>query len=124
MSRPPGVPPDIAQRVREAVTAALDTKALDLRVLHLAAVTDFTDYFLICSGASDRQVVAIAEAIEERLRGQGVRARHVEGATRGQWVLADFGDFVVHVFLEHARKFYGLDRLWNDAPDVTAEFGA
>lgn len=112
---------DIASKVRSAVAAADDRKAIDLKVLHLEKVTDFTDYFLICSGASERQVQAIADAVLERLRAERTRPLHMEGYNRGQWVLLDFGDFVVHVFLEEPRKFYALERLWGDAPDVTAE---
>ncbi|HEX3553048.1 MAG TPA: ribosome silencing factor [Thermoanaerobaculia bacterium] len=114
--------PDTVQRVREAVAAADDRKALELKVLHLQQVSDFTDYFLICSGASERQVQAIADAVQERLRANRVRPLHVEGYNRGQWVLLDYGDLVVHVFQEEPRRFYALERLWGDAPDVTADF--
>lgn len=113
---------DTPTRVREAVAAAEDRKALDLRVLHLEKVSDFTDYFLICSGTSERQVQAIADAVEERMREGQVRPLHVEGFNRGQWVLLDYGDFVVHIFQEEPRRFYSLERLWGDAPDVTNEF--
>jgi ribosome-associated protein len=114
--------PDTDSRARDAVSAALDRKAQDLRVLHLGQVTDFTDYFLICSGTSDRQVQAIADAIQERLRAEKVRPLHVEGYNRAQWVLLDYGDLVVHVFQEEPRRFYALERLWGDAPDVTDTF--
>lgn len=113
---------DTESRVREAVFAADDRKAVDLKVLHLAKVTDFTDYFMICSGTSERQVQAIADAVQERMREERVRPLHVEGYNRAQWVLLDYGDFVVHIFQEEPRKFYSLERLWGDAPDVTAEF--
>jgi ribosome-associated protein len=122
MKAQPQTLPDTAARVREAVTAAEDRKAIDLKVLHLEKVSDFTDYFVICSGSSERQVQAIADAVQERLRGDRVRARHVEGYNRGQWVLLDYGDLVFHVFLEEPRRFYALERLWGDAPDVTASF--
>jgi ribosome-associated protein len=112
---------DTASRVREAVAAADDRKAIDLKVLHLQKISDFTDYFLICSGSSERQVQAIADAVQEKLREERVRPLHVEGYNRAQWVLLDFGDFVVHVFQEEPRRFYSLERLWGDAPDVTAE---
>lgn len=115
-------PLDIPARVRRVVAAALDLKAVDLRVLHLEPVTDFTDYFLICSGTSERQVQAIADAVDGRLRAQRVRPLHAEGQGRGKWVLLDYGDFVVHVFDEERRGFYGLERLWADAPDVTGDF--
>jgi ribosome-associated protein len=122
MKAQPQTLPDTAARVRLAVAAAEDRKAIDLKVLHLEKISDFTDYFVICSGSSERQVQAIADAVEERLRRGQVRPLHVEGATRGQWVLLDFGDLVVHVFQEEPRRFYALERLWGDAPDVTAAF--
>jgi ribosome-associated protein len=115
---------DTVQRVREAVSAADDRKAVDLKVLRLQEVTDFTDYFLLCSGTSERQVQAIADAVQERLREARVRPLHVEGYNRAQWVLIDYGDLVVHIFQEEPRRFYSLERLWGDAPDVTAEFRA
>jgi len=113
---------DTPARVREAVAAAEDRKAVDLRVLHLEKVSDFTDFFLICSGTSERQVQAIADAVQERMREVQVRPLHVEGFNRGQWVLLDYGDFVVHIFQEEPRRFYSLERLWGDAPDVTNDF--
>ena len=123
-TQPTPVIVDTPTRVREAVAAAEDRKAVDLRVLHSEKVSDFTDFFLICSGTSERQVQAIADAVLERLREGKVRPLHVEGYNRGQWVLLDYGDFVVHVFQEEPRKFYGLERLWGDAPDVTAQLRA
>ena len=115
-------PQDTTIRVREAVAAAEDRKAIDLKVLHLARISDFTDYFLICSGTSERQVQAIANSIEERLRDEGARPLHIEGYNRGQWVLLDYGDLVVHIFDGQTRGFYALERLWADAPDVTPNF--
>jgi ribosome-associated protein len=115
---------DTAQRVREAVAAADDRKAVDMKVLHLQKISDFTDYFLLCSGNSERQVQAIADAVQERLREHRVRPLHVEGYNRAQWVLLDYGDLVVHVFQEEPRRHYALERLWSDAPDLTAEFRA
>jgi ribosome-associated protein len=114
--------PDTVGRVRAAVAAAEDRKAVDIKVLHLQQVSDFTDYFLICSGTNERQVQAIADGVEERLRTNKVRPLHIEGYNRAQWVLLDYGDLVVHVFLEEPRRFYALERLWGDAPDVTADF--
>ncbi len=113
---------DIPARVQDVVTAALDHKATDLKVLHLEPVTDFTDYFLICSGSSSRQVQAIADAVEQKLGAGKVRPLHVEGQTEAKWVLMDYGDFVVHVFDDDRRGFYALERLWSDAPDVTGDF--
>jgi len=120
---PPQTTPTL-ERVRLAVAAAEDRKALDLKVLHLEKVTDFTDYFLICSGSSERQVQAIADAVEASLREHKVRPLHVEGFASAQWVLLDYGDLVVHVFLEEPRRYYALERLWGDAPEVSAELRA
>lgn len=120
----PTVAVDTLTRVRQAVAAAEDRKAVDLRVLHLEKISDFTDYFLICSGTSERQVQAIADAVQETMREGRVRPLHVEGYNRGQWVLLDYGDFVVHIFQDEPRRFYSLERLWGDAPDVTNELRA
>jgi ribosome-associated protein len=116
-------PLDIPARVGLAVDAVLDRKGLDLRVLNLERVTDFTDFFLICSAGSQRQIEAIGDAVQESLRvGEGVRPLHIEGKRGGHWLLLDYGDFVVHVFDPETRAFYDLERLWSDAPDVTGEF--
>jgi ribosome-associated protein len=123
MTTPRPAPSDTSSRVREAVAAMLDKKALDLRVLYLGAISDFTDYFVIASGSSERQVQAIADGVEERLREAGLRPLSSEGQSRGQWVLLDYGSFLVHVFTEERRAFYGLERLWSDAPDTTKELG-
>ena len=112
---------ETAELVREVVAAARDRKAEDLKVLRVGEVTHFTDYFLLCSGTNPRQVQAIADAVEERLRPRKLRPLNVEGYQAGQWVLLDYGDFVMHVFLQERRRFYGLERLWGDAPDVTEE---
>lgn len=113
---------DTAARVQLAVASALDLKAQDLKVLFLGPVSDFTDYFLICSGTSQRQVQAISDAIIENLKKEGVRPLHVEGQQGGNWVLIDYGDLVIHVFQPEPREFYGLERLWADAPDETGKF--
>lgn len=122
MTNPTSSPPDIAARCREAVAAAEDLKANRLRVLELSEISSLADYFLVCSGASGRQVQAIADAVVERLRKDRIRPHHVEGRQAGRWVLLDYGDFVVHVFDEETRSFYALEKLWADAPDVTHEF--
>lgn len=123
MSTEAARPLDIPARVGRAVDAVKDRKGVELKVLHLEPVTDIADYFLICSGNSQRQVEAIADGVKERLRGdEGIRPLHVEGKGGGHWLLLDYGDFVVHVFDEQTRAFYDLERLWSDAPDVTGEF--
>lgn len=80
--------------------------------------SSFTDYFLLCSGLSDRQVTAVAHHIEEALKKEGVRPLGVEGIREGRWVLLDYGDFVIHVFLDSVREFYKFDNLWGAAPEV------
>ncbi len=101
--------------------AALDKKAEDLVVLDLRGLCDFTDHFVVCHGSSTRQTAAIADAIEERLREKAGRSpRHVEGRRLGEWILMDYLDFVVHVFVDERRAFYSLERLWGDAPRVEA----
>jgi ribosome-associated protein len=109
--------PDVVRRAAEAV---LDKKALELRVLYVKEVSDFADFFLICNGQSDRQVQAIARSVEERLAEAGIKPLHSEGIRQGKWVLLDYGDLIVHVFDEERREFYRLDRLWADAPRLTA----
>lgn len=98
--------------------AALDHKAIDLVILEVKKLSSFTDYFVICSGNSDRQVQAIAGHIEEKLKEGDVRPLSVEGKREGRWVLLDYGDVVVHVFYQPVRDFYDLERLWADAPRI------
>jgi ribosome-associated protein len=101
-----------------AVAAALEKKAIDLVVLDLRKAAAFTDYFVICTGANARQVQAIADAVKEALGRKGAKPSVVEGEGRGDWVLIDYFDFVVHVFTPATRDFYGLERLWGDAERV------
>ncbi|HVR28725.1 MAG TPA: ribosome silencing factor [Thermoanaerobaculia bacterium] len=108
--------------LRRVVEAADERKALDMRVLDLRSICDFTDHFLICSAASNRQVQAIASAIEEALAERGVKPHHLEGAQQGRWILLDYGDFVVHIFDQERRDYYRLEDIWSDAPDVTDTF--
>ena len=97
---------------------ALEKKAYDLVMMEVREITSIADYFIVCSGRSDRQVQSIAQGIEENLRGWGLRPHSVEGAGRGQWVLMDFSDVIVHIFFEPVRDFYDLEGLWADAPRV------
>jgi ribosome-associated protein len=100
------------------IAAAHDKKVLDLVVLDLRKGPAFTDFFVIGTGSNVRQVQAIADAIEEALRKKGVRPALVEGYARGEWVLLDYFDFIVHVFQPATRNFYGLERLWGDAERI------
>lgn len=95
-----------------------DMKGEDLRVLDLRGLTSFTDCFVICSGQSNRQVQAIAEEVQLRLKAQGLLPLGLEGAAAGQWVLIDYGSVVVHVFYPETRVHYQIEKMWADAPDV------
>lgn len=99
-----------------AARAATDKKAFDLVGLEVGDLTSYADGFLLCSAASERQVGAVADEITRRLKKAGSKPLHREGAARSDWVLIDFGDFVVHIFTEDRRAYYGLDSLWGDAP--------
>ena len=109
--------------VGKAVRAALDKKASDVVILDLRHTPAFTDFFVLCSGQSTRQVKAIADAVEETLRASKVRPAHVEGYDRAEWILMDYFTFIVHVFTPQTRAFYSLERLWGDAKriEVTEE---
>jgi ribosome-associated protein len=101
--------------LRQALCAAHDRKALELAVLDLKGICSFTDFFLICTGTSTRHTQAISDAVCEQLEKSGVSPAHVEGYTRAEWILLDYLDFVVHIFLGQARHFYDLERLWKNA---------
>jgi ribosome-associated protein len=105
--------------IRSAVEAAQDKQAVDITVLNLSGAGAFAEYFLLCSGQSQPQIQAIGEAIEEKLHRQGRRVAHREGKSSAEWVLLDYGDFVVHIFSERARQYYDLERLWRSAERMT-----
>ncbi len=108
----------IFEQVKLAVRIADEKKAQELLVLRLSALTEFTDYFIICTANSTRQTQAIADAISEELKKFKVRPLHTEGYHSAEWILIDYGAFVVHVFTEESRRFYDLERLWRDAERV------
>lgn len=108
------------ESLRTAAQAAADKKAFQIVGFEVSDLTSYTDHLLICSGASDRQVAAIADAVQRQLKDAGRRALHVEGERRADWVLLDYGEFVIHVFTEERRTYYGLDGLWGDAPKIDA----
>lgn len=112
------------ERVLAALHAASEKKAIDPVVLDLRDIASFTDYFVIVSGANERQVQAISDEIYEQLKKASHAAARVEGYKTAEWILLDYGDFVVHVFEQKARKFYDLERLWRESKRVTlpAEF--
>ena len=89
--------------------------------LDLKGIASFTDCFVICGGGQRRQTQAICDAIVESLGREGVRPGHIEGYARGEWILIDYADLVVHVFTRETRQFYGLERLWGDARRIAWE---
>lgn len=98
--------------------AALDTRANNVVILDLRGLSSITDFFVICSGNSDRHVEGIANNIEEKLEEHSTKLWHREGGRKATWILLDYIDAIVHVFTEEVRDFYGLERLWGDAPRV------
>ena len=111
------------ERIRNTLWAAADKKALDLTVLDLRDIASFTDFFVNATGMNKRQVQAISDEVVEQLKRTGPRAARVEGCQTAEWILIDYGDFVVHIFDEKARRFYDLERLWREAKriDVPAQ---
>lgn len=110
--------PRLPKQIEVAVGAADDKKALDLVVLDLRKTGGFTDYFVICSGGNPRQIRAIADGVLEALAIDGIRPAHIEGYDRSEWVLLDYFDFVLHIFAQETRVFYGLERLWGNAERI------
>ena len=108
--------PDSRTRVLRCINAALEKKAKDLVILNVKEISAFADYFIICSGTSDRQVRSIAAAIQENLKTADILPLGVEGEAAGQWVLMDYDDVIIHIFLAPVRTFYDLERLWSEAP--------
>lgn len=107
---------ELKKQVAAAIQACLDKKAEELSILEMEKGSGaFTDYFVLCSGTNPRQIQAIADEVELRLKAAGLRPTHIEGYNQAEWVLIDYVDFVVHVFSEKARKFYDLERLWKSA---------
>ena len=106
--------------VQLAVRSAADKKATEIIILDLREIASFAEYFIIASGANQRQVQAVADEIEEQLKKQlGRRPVRIEGYGTAEWVLMDYGDFIVHIFKREAREFYDLERLWRDAIKVS-----
>jgi ribosome-associated protein len=108
----------LAEKTQLCALAADSRKAEDIVVLNVQQLSSVADYFLICSGASDRQVRAIADAIAEELAQHGEKPLAMEGYQKGTWVLIDCADLIVHVFDDNTRRFYDLERLWYRAPHV------
>ena len=110
----------IRSQVASVVQACEEKKGEEISILEMDKNSSaFTDYFVICTGRNPRQVQAIADEVETRLKRANVRANQVEGYKQADWVLVDYVDFVVHVFSEASRKFYDLERLWKSARKIT-----
>lgn len=101
-----------------AVRAADSRKALDIKVLDLTGITSFTDYFVICSGTNSRQIQAISDEVGQRLKKAGDLPISLEGYEQAEWILMDYGDFIVHVFSQKAREYYDLERLWRQGKEI------
>jgi ribosome-associated protein len=104
------------ERVLLCVNASLQRKAKDLIILNVKEYSSIADYFIICSGTSDRQVQAIAASIQENLKECGILPLGIEGERLGKWVLMDYADVIIHIFYEPIREFYDIERLWSDVP--------
>ncbi len=110
---------EIGEEIQLAIKCASNKKAFDIVGLDLRDIASFADYFIIAGGANTRQVQAISDEINEQLKKQlNVKCLRIEGYETGEWILLDYGDFIVHVFEEKAREFYDLARLWRDAKTV------
>jgi ribosome-associated protein len=111
---------EVHQSVKMALQCVADKKAIDPVLLDLRGIADFTDFFIIVSGSSEKQVQAISDEIEERLKKELHEIPiNIEGYTAAEWILMDYGDFIVHIFDKDAREFYDLERLWRDAKRIT-----
>jgi ribosome-associated protein len=110
---------DLDEEVKLAIRSASDKKAFDIKALDLREVTSFAEFFVIASGSNQRQVQAICDEINEKLKEQlNARPLRIEGYNAAEWILLDYGDFIVHIFEQKAREFYDLERLWRDAKKV------
>jgi ribosome-associated protein len=115
---------DVLRRLRVVASALESKKAYRLTAFDVSEKTSIAEAFVLCTVGSARQAQAVADEVDRRLAAEGSRALSVEGYRQGGWVLADYGDLILHIFTEERRDFYALERLWGDAPDVTAEVRA
>jgi len=117
-SQPVTAADNLDERVLMALNAVAEKKALDVVVLDLREIASFTDFFVLTTGANERQVQAISDEVYETLKKSGSTAARVEGYKTAEWILLDYGDFIVHVFEQKARQFYDLERLWRESKRV------
>lgn len=106
------------ERAKQVARLLDNKKGDDVRMLHIGTLTSIGDYFVVATGNSAIQVKALADAVDEALSAQGIEPRRIEGYTTASWILMDYSDVIVHIFLKEAREFYSLERLWGDAPEV------
>jgi ribosome-associated protein len=104
---------------RRLAAICVDAKAVDVRAMRVLELVQYTDFFLICTGRSDRHVRAVYEALKDETLKARIKPLSVEGIDAGQWICCDYGSVVVHIFYEPVREFYALERLWSDAPELT-----
>ena len=109
------------EALKIAAAAADDKKAHDLVALDISGIASFADYFLLCTGDSSRQMQAIADEVEKRLKVSGLRPSHVEGYQNSEWILMDYIDLVIHIFSKTARAYYDLERLWRDGKKLDTD---
>lgn len=102
------------EKLSLVINTADDKRAFNIEILYVSNLTSIADYFVICSGNSERQTIAIADAIDDKLHKEGYELRAKEGHRSGRWILLDFGDIIVHIFHKEDREFYNLERLWID----------
>ena len=111
---------DMNNRLKTIILAAEDKNAYDITVLNISELTSIGDYFVILSGNSQRQVMAITDEIDDKMSKAGYEVRNKEGYRNGRWIILDYGDIVVHIFHKEDREFYNLERLWIDAEEIDA----
>ncbi|MCK4534772.1 MAG: ribosome silencing factor [Syntrophobacterales bacterium] len=116
-----GISLDSKKLVLQCVNAALDRKAEDLVILRVREISSFADYFVICSGNSDRQIQGLADHIGQKLKKAGILPLGIEGERSGSWILMDYGDVIMHIFYKPVREFYDIEGLWSDAPAMSIE---
>lgn len=110
------------QITKTALEAVLDRKGMDVQLLHVTELTSLADYYILCTGTSNTQLRAIADAVEESMtKTYGLEPKSVEGYRSASWILLDYGSVIVHAFKEDARQFYSLERLWADAEKVDVD---
>ena len=112
---------DTKHLLTDVLEAIKDKKAFDLKALDIKEISSITDYFVICSANNERQVQAVCDEIEYKIKNKGIEISNIEGYRNARWILVDLGDIVVHIFHKEEREFYNLDRLWIDATNLEVD---